>query len=248
MRTPLVAANWKMNGSREAADAWLREVLPALSAINSDTLLCAPYVYLPQLADKLMGTKLMLGAQNVSHEKKGAFTGEISASMLFDIGVRWCIIGHSERRSLYGETDAIVAQKALRLTEVGLKPVLCIGETLQERREGHTLDVVLRQLCAVLDVVGAEALGAIAYEPVWAIGTGQVATPDEAQAVHAAVRAALGERNSDVAHRIPVLYGGSVKPENAAAIFAKPDIDGGLLGGAGLLAQDYLAVCRASIL
>lgn len=247
MRKTLVAANWKMNGSLQANQTWCEGVLPALQTLDAEVLLCAPFVYLPQLVRAAQGTALMIGAENVSSERNGAFTGEISASMLFDIGVQWCIIGHSERRSLYGETDAMVAQKAQRLVEAGLQPVLCVGETLAQRENGETLSVVTQQLEAVLSVIAPSALGAIAYEPVWAIGTGLTATPDAAQAVHKALRDEVAKYDASTAQTLRILYGGSVKPNNAQALFAEHDIDGGLLGGASLTAEDFLAVCQSHV-
>ena len=245
VRRSLVAANWKMNGSLSANKAWVDRVLPGLPAGGVSTLLCAPYVYLPSLAEMIRGSTLMLGAQNVSAEVKGAFTGEISAAMLFDIGVRWCIIGHAERRTLYGETDAVVARKAERCAEAGIRPLLCVGESLHERETGRTLEVVAEQLTAVIDAVGVKALGAVAYEPVWAIGTGKIATPQQAQDVHEVLRGIVAKYDAAVGETLPILYGGSVKPDNAASLFAGKDIDGGLLGGAGLKAEDFLAVVRA---
>jgi triosephosphate isomerase len=244
-RRKLVAANWKMNGSRAANAAWLQEFKAART--NCDAVVCAPFVYLPQVVDALAGTPIEAGAQNLSDQAPGAFTGEVAGEMLVDIGCRWVITGHSERRALYGETDALVAAKSARALALGLRPIVCVGETLEERDAGRTLAVVTAQLEALLKVaVPAELLrGAIAYEPVWAIGTGRTATPAQAQEVHAAIRAQIAQRDTESAKTLRILYGGSVKPANAAELFAQADIDGGLIGGASLNAKDFLAICAA---
>ena len=230
-RVRLVAGNWKMHGSRGSIAALLDELA---SANPRGSAVCAPFPYLAQVAERLRGSAIAWGAQNVSEHAQGAYTGEVSAAMLAEFGCRYVIVGHSERRQLYGETDAQVAAKFAAAKKGGLTPILCVGETLAERDAGRTEEVVGRQLAAVKfdDAV-------LAYEPVWAIGTGKVATPEQAQAVHAFLR----ER---VPGQTPILYGGSVKPDNAAAIFAMPDVDGGLIGGASLVAKDFLAIVKAA--
>ena len=247
MRTPLVAANWKMNGLRAANAAWIAQ-FRAAAAPRCAVVVCAPFVYLPQLVEGLAGTAAAVGAQNLSHEAPGAFTGEVAGEMLADLGCGWVIVGHSERRALYGESDERVAEKTARAIALGLKPIVCVGETLQERESGSTLAVVHRQLDAVLARVPAAQLvaGAVAYEPVWAIGTGRNASPAQAQEVHAAIRARLAAADKAAAQATRLLYGGSVKPANAADLFGQPDIDGGLIGGASLQAGDFLAICNAA--
>jgi len=242
----LVAANWKMNGSSAANAQWVaawRGVTPPCDAV-----VCAPFVYLPQLGAGLAGSGAELGAQNLSEQAPGAFTGEVAGEMLLDVGCRWVIVGHSERRALYGETSELVAKKAARATALGLKPIVCVGETLEERDAGRTLAVVAAQLEAVLSQCTVEQLacGALAYEPVWAIGTGRTATPAQAQEVHAAIRAQLARADSQAAQRARILYGGSVKPGNAGELFTQPDIDGGLIGGASLVVADFAAICAAA--
>jgi triosephosphate isomerase len=246
VRRKLVAANWKMNGSSAANAQWVaswRGFAPPCDAV-----VCAPFVYLPQVGAGLAGAGAQLGAQNLSEQAPGAFTGEIAGEMLLDVGCRWVLVGHSERRALYGETNELVAKKAARAIALGLQPIVCIGETLSERDAGRTLEVVSAQVAAVLAVCSVEQLagGALAYEPVWAIGTGRTATPAQAQEVHAAIRAQLARADSAAAQRTRILYGGSVKPGNAAELFAQPDIDGGLIGGASLVAADFAAICAAA--
>jgi len=246
MRRKLVAANWKMNGSSAANAQWVaswRGVTPPCDAV-----VCAPFVYLPQVGAGLAGTSAQLGAQNLSEQAPGAYTGEVAGEMLLDVGCRWVIVGHSERRALYGETNELVARKAARAIALGLKPIVCVGETLEERDAGRTLDVVAAQLSAVLALSSVEQLagGALAYEPVWAIGTGRTATPAQAQEVHAAIRGQLARGDAAAAQRARILYGGSVKPSNAGELFGQPDIDGGLIGGASLVAADFAAICAAA--
>jgi triosephosphate isomerase (TIM) len=247
MRRKLVAANWKMNGSRAANAAWI-SAFRAAPAPACEVVVCAPFVYLPQLVDGLAGTTAMAGAQNLSHEGPGAFTGEVAGEMLADLGCRWAIVGHSERRALYGESSDRVAAKAARAIGLGLSPIVCVGETLAEREAGRTMEVVGAQLDAVLARCSVAQLagGAIAYEPVWAIGTGKTATPAQAQEVHAAIRARLAAADAKAAAQARLLYGGSVKPSNAAELFGQADIDGGLIGGASLQAGDFLAICAAA--
>jgi triosephosphate isomerase len=233
-RTRLVAGNWKMHGSRESIRALLDAIVAGAGAAAAHCAVCPPFPYLAQVAERLRGTAVALGAQNASEHASGAYTGEVSVAMLAEFGCRYVIVGHSERRQLYGETDAQVAAKFAAVRSGGLTPILCVGETLAEREAGRTEEVVARQLGAV-----KFERGVLAYEPVWAIGTGRNATPEQAQEVHAFLR-------NRVPADTPILYGGSVKPQNAAAIFAMPDVDGGLIGGASLVAADFLAILRAS--
>lgn len=246
VREKIVIANWKMNGSSEANSLWVEKFLAMNGDLNCRTAVCAPFVYLSELVRLFKGTGVAVGAQTVSTEDKGAFTGEVSAAMLADIGMSLCLVGHSERRTLWGEDDEAVAAQAEKLVANGIAPVVCVGETLDERQKGLTEDVVLRQLRAVLARVPAAKLGAVAYEPVWAIGTGHTATPQEAQNVHAVLRACLAEADAEAAAKLPLLYGGSVKPANAHELFSQPDIDGGLIGGAALKAEDFHSVCASA--
>jgi triosephosphate isomerase (TIM) len=248
MRKKLVAGNWKMHGSLQSNAALLGRLKSGVSRLRCEVAVCAPYPYLAQLQAELAGTPILWGAQSLSEHGSGAFTGEVSASMLRDFGCRCVLVGHSERRSLFGESDATVAAKFVAALQAGLVPVLCLGETLAERESGQTMVVVARQLAAVVDLAGVGALGAavVAYEPVWAIGTGVTATPAQAQEVHAAIRALVAEKDAALAAGLQILYGGSVKPQNAAELFAQPDIDGGLIGGAALVADDFLAICQAA--
>jgi triosephosphate isomerase (TIM) len=237
-RARLVAGNWKMHGSRAANRALLDGILKGLDRDGAECAVCVPFPYLPDMAEWLRPTPIAWGAQNVSEHEKGAFTGEVSAAMLVEFGCRYAIVGHSERRQIYGESDAQVAAKFASAQAAGLVPILCVGETLEERDAGKTEQVVGRQLDAVLGK-GRFGDAVLAYEPVWAIGTGRNATPEQAQAVHAFLR-------KKVSAATRILYGGSVKPQNAAAIFAMPDVDGGLIGGASLVADDFLAILRAA--
>lgn len=249
MRTPLVAANWKMNGSRASVDQLVRAVLADLPAINSrEVLLCPSFVFLEQVGKLLAGSAIQLGAQNLSTEKAGAFTGEISGAMLKDALCRYVLVGHSERRSLLGESSDIVARKFVAAQQAGLIPVLCVGETLADRQAGRTLAVISEQFDVVADMAGIDgfANAVVAYEPVWAIGTGETATPEQAQEVHAALRAMAADRSVRIAADLRLLYGGSVKAANAAELFSMPDIDGGLIGGASLDAQEFLGICAAA--
>jgi triosephosphate isomerase len=246
VRTKLVAANWKMNGSFASNREWLREF--ASATVSSEVTVCAPYVYLAQVADALRGTRGSAGAQNLSAEAPGAFTGEVAAEMLIDCGVRWVIVGHSERRSRYAESSGMVAAKAARAVAHGLKPIICVGETLHERDQGRTLAVITAQLAPVFDACAADELAAcaIAYEPVWAIGTGQTASPAQAQEVHAAIRSLLSRHDPGAASQTRIVYGGSLNPSNAFDIFVQPDIDGGLIGGASLSVTDFLSICQGA--
>ena len=249
MRTKLVAGNWKMNGSL-ASNAHLLSALTsgAVASFNAKLAVCVPYPYLSQANLALAGTTIALGAQDVSEHEKGAFTGEVIASMLMDFGCRYVLVGHSERRSFYGDTDAVVAAKFDAACKAGLVPILCVGESLAEREAGTTLQVVTRQLDAVLAKSGVAALAAavVAYEPVWAIGTGLTATPAQAQEVHAQIRARIATESIEIAANVPILYGGSMKPSNAAELLCQSDIDGGLIGGAALVAEDFLAIAKAA--
>lgn len=245
----LVIGNWKMNGSSAENASLLLSLLPVISRFESvEVALCPPYPYLTTVADLLDDSDVALGAQNLSAQLSGAHTGEVSASMLHDIGCRFVLVGHSERRALYAEDDDLVAKKFATALRAGLIPVLCVGETLAQRQSGETEVVVTNQLNAVLKAVGIQDLvkGVIAYEPVWAIGTGLTATPQQAQDVHAAIRAQLTAEDAKVAQAVRLLYGGSVKAANAAELFGMPDIDGGLIGGASLNADDFGAICRAA--
>ena len=250
MRRPLVAGNWKMNGSRERVRALVDGIQAGIGSVErAEVAVCPPFVYIPQVAEQLAGSPIALGAQNVcDHAEEGAYTGEIAGSMLAELGCRYVIVGHSERRNLYGESDELVARRFAAARKAGLVPILCVGELLEERERGVTEAVVARQLDAVLELegVGAFREAVIAYEPVWAIGTGHTATPEQAQEVHAFIRARLAERDAGVAEVARILYGGSVKGSNAADLFAQPDIDGGLIGGASLKADEFLTICRAA--
>lgn len=213
----------------------------------AEVVVCPPFIYLPQAAELLKGSKISWGSQNICEHNEGAYTGEVSAPMLKEFGCKYAIIGHSERRTIYGEDDALIAQKFIAAVKGGVIPILCIGELLEQREAGETETVVAKQLDAVIDAAGIEAFASavIAYEPVWAIGTGMTASPEQAQDVHAFIRQRLAKHNATVADKIQLLYGGSVKPDNAEELFAKQDIDGGLIGGASLDADSFLAICRA---
>ncbi len=248
MRQTLVAGNWKMNGSREGNRQLLDGVRAGISeGVSAEVVVCPPAIYIPQAARRLNDSGIAWGGQDLSQHESGAYTGEISAAMLWDYQCKYVIIGHSERRSLHAETDAQVAEKFIIAQKTGLTPILCIGELLTEREAGETEAVVARQLDAVIGAAGIEAIAGcvIAYEPVWAIGTGKTASPQQAQDVHAFIRQRVAAQNADVAEKVRILYGGSVKPDNAAELFAMADIDGGLIGGASLDAEGFLAICRA---
>jgi triosephosphate isomerase len=248
MRRKLVAGNWKMNGSLADNAVLLDGVLAGMDGLNCDVAVCVPFPYLASVQQRLGGSALALGAQNVSEQPKGAFTGEVSAAMLNDFGCRFVIVGHSERRTLYGESDTVVAAKYAAAQSAGLTPILCVGETLDERESGVTDAVIARQLDAVLNQSGIAsfAKAVIAYEPVWAIGTGRTATPAQAQAVHAFIRNKLAALDAQVAAGVVIQYGGSMKLSNAAELLSQPDIDGGLIGGASLVAADFLGICQAA--
>jgi triosephosphate isomerase len=251
-RPPLVIGNWKMHGSLAMAESLLGTLSAEASACVPVMLgVCPPYPYLGMAASSLRNSALGWGAQDLSAHVQGAYTGEVSGAMLRDVGCTWVLIGHSERRSLHGETDALVAAKLERAFEAGLIPVACIGERLDERQDGRTESVLAAQVDALIPgLTRAEQNGqsaVIAYEPVWAIGTGLTATPEQAQQVHEFVRNRLAQAGLTSAVRIPILYGGSVKPSNASELFAQPDVDGGLIGGASLVASDFLAIARAAM-
>lgn len=249
-RRALVAGNWKMNGT-------LASIRPLLAAITGgigeetavEVVLCPPFVYIPEVSGFAgPGGRVGLGAQNVSERAGGAYTGEISAKMLKDCGCRYVIVGHSERRTLYGEQDGLVAEKFRAAQAERMTPILCVGESAAEREAGHTEAVIARQLDAVIEqaMAAAFANAVIAYEPVWAIGTGKTATPEEAEAAHAFIRRRLARHDRQIARELRILYGGSVKADNARQLFNRADIDGGLIGGASLSAEDFLAICRAA--
>ena len=249
MRTKFVAGNWKMNGNLASNQVLLQALVAALSRVAGvKCAICAPFPYLAQVQQLLSGSGVSWGAQNVSQFEAGAYTGEVSGAMLVDFGCRYVIVGHSERRSLMGETSEVVAEKYAAALKAGLTPILCVGETLNEREAGATERVVGKQLEAVLEHSGALSFAhaVIAYEPVWAIGTGKTATPEQAQAVHAYIRGRLAEHDAAVAQNVQVLYGGSVKAGNAGQLFAMPDIDGGLIGGASLDANELVAICKGA--
>ena len=235
-----------MHGSLAENAALLEALKPALAGIEA--VVCVPFPYLAQVQTVLTGSSIAWGAQNVSEQAKGAFTGEVSASMLLDFGCKYVIVGHSERRSLYGESDELVASKYLAAQSAGLIPILCVGESLEERESGVTEAVVARQLDAVINAAGVASLAkaVVAYEPVWAIGTGKTASPEQAQAVHAFIRGKIAALDAAVADGLVIQYGGSVKAANAAELMVQPDIDGGLIGGASLVADEFVAICRAA--
>ncbi len=249
MRQPIVAGNWKMNGSLES----IRELVAGLKAgmgeVNAaEVAVCAPSIYLAETASLVDGSAIKLGAQDLSNAASGAYTGEISGAMLNDFGTAYVIVGHSERRHGRGESDELVAEKFKAAQDAGLTPILCIGELLEEREAGVTEAVCARQMDAVINAYGVEALNnsVVAYEPVWAIGTGKTATPDQAQEVHAFVRTHVAKQDADVAAGLRIQYGGSMNAGNAAELLAMEDIDGGLIGGASLKAEDFLTICRAA--
>ncbi len=248
MRTPLVAGNWKLHGSRESVVALADALRDGAENAAVEIAVCPSFVHLAEVGAALRGSAVALGAQDCAAQQQGAFTGEVAAAMLAEYGCRYAIVGHSERRSLFGDSDALVAEKFAAAQRAGLTPILCLGEQLAEREAAATESVLGRQLGAVLDTLGVAAFesAVIAYEPVWAIGTGVTASPEQAQAAHAYIRGQLAARDAAVAAGLRILYGGSVKPDNAAQLFACADIDGGLIGGASLVAEDFLNICRAA--
>jgi len=249
MRKPLVAGNWKMNGSLESVRTLLDGVLRGIAEVGrAEVAVCPPYVFIPEAEKHLSGSVIAWGGQDLSTESAGAYTGEVAASMLRDFGCKYVIVGHSERRTYHAESDQTVAKKFAVARDGGLVPILCVGETLEEREAGITESVIARQLDAVIELVGVDALadGVVAYEPVWAIGTGRTATPEQAQEVHAFIRERVAGQSKQVAEGLRILYGGSMKPDNAQELIGKPDIDGGLIGGASLKAEDFLGICLAA--
>ena len=249
MRQVMVAGNWKMNGSSESVKELMAAIKDGLASVTkAELVVCPPAVYIPRVSGAADGTAVKVGSQNVCDEDKGAFTGEISADMLKDAGCEYAIVGHSERRALYGESDELVARRFAAARRNGIKPIFCIGESLEEREAGVTNDVCSRQIDAVIALEGVAALadGVIAYEPVWAIGTGKTASPEQAQEVHAFIRGKIAALNADVAAGLRILYGGSMNPANAKDLISQPDIDGGLIGGASLNAKDFLAIAQAA--
>ncbi|SEN48236.1 triose-phosphate isomerase [Halomonas caseinilytica] len=248
MPMPLIAGNWKMNGSLSLVETFGQALADADLPSRLEVALMVPFPYLESASRALAGTRAVLGAQTLSDQPAGAFTGEVSGEMLREVGATLVLVGHSERRTLFGEDDSAVLARVRRALEVGLTPVLCLGETLEERDDGRGETVVIGQLEAVLDALEAEQRHrlVIAYEPVWAIGTGRTATPEQAQAIHAALRRRLAAYDDGLAEKTQLLYGGSMKADNAAELLAQPDIDGGLVGGASLKIDDFLAICQSA--
>jgi triosephosphate isomerase len=239
--------NWKMNGSREKGQQLAKALADGLGNVSHEVAVCVPFIYLSDIRDVLLSSPIALGAQNVADQASGAYTGEISAAMLADTGVKYALVGHSERRSYYGETNQSVANRFIQAQKQNVIPVLCIGETLDEREQGKTFQVVDEQLDAVIDAAGIESFAnaVIAYEPVWAIGTGKTASDEQAQEVHQYIRQRIADRSAAIADKLQILYGGSVKADNAKGLFAQPDIDGGLVGGASLDAEGFLQICHS---
>jgi len=249
MRQPLVAGNWKMNGSRDSVKALLEGLKAGIGDVTTaEVAVCAPHIFLGDVQTQLEGSPVAWGGQDISVHESGAYTGETAGSMLGEYGCKFVIIGHSERRQYHGETNQLVAEKFAAARKAGLIPLFCIGETLEEREGGTMEQVLAGQIDAVIEHCGIDMLGegVIAYEPVWAIGTGKTATPEQAQDVHAWIRARVAQSSADVAEKIQILYGGSMNPGNASDLIAQPDIDGGLIGGASLKPADFLAVCTAA--
>ena len=249
MRQPLVAGNWKMNGSLDSVTSLIEGIKAGLGSVTTaEMVVCPPYVYIPGVAGLIGDAAISLGAQDVSDQESGAYTGEVAPGMLTDVGCKYAIVGHSERRSIYGESDEFTASKFAAARKAGLVPILCVGELLEEREQGITEDVVARQLDAVINLEGVAALAGavIAYEPVWAIGPGKTATPQQAQDVHAFIRGKLAALDSSVSDKVRILYGGSMNAGNAAELLAMADIDGGLIGGASLKPADFLAIGTAA--
>lgn len=249
MRSKLVVGNWKMNGNMLQNQQLLDAIIPEIKMFaNMASAICVPYPYLVMTQSILQSTKITWGAQNVSHYDLGAYTGEVAAEMLVDLGCRYVIVGHSERRALFDEDNQTVALKFKKAQDVGLVPILCVGETLVQREIGETERVIAEQLDTVVNLVGIDtfAKAVIAYEPVWAIGTGKTASPDQAQSVHAFIRNRLATHNPELASKIQILYGGSVKSNNATDLFSMSDIDGGLIGGASLIASEFISICKAA--
>lgn len=247
MRRRIVAGNWKLNGSRAFATELVGAVADGLPVDGVELVVLPPLPYLGDLIEDFEGRGIAFGAQDVSANEKGAYTGEVAAHMLVDVGARYGLCGHSERRQYHLESNELVARKFRAAIHAGLTPIVCVGETLEQREAGQTEEVIAAQLDPVLAIEGIAAVGAavLAYEPVWAIGTGRTATPEQAQAVHAFIRARVAQHDAKIAGSVPILYGGSCKPDNAGSLFSQPDVDGGLIGGASLAAGDFLAIARA---
>lgn len=247
MRRRIVAGNWKLHGTRAFATALVAEIA-AMPVSGVELVILPPLPYIGDLIEDFEGTPLMFGAQDVSSNEQGAYTGEVSASMLVDVGARYGLVGHSERRQYHAESSELVALKFQAAIHAGLRPILCLGEGLEQREAGQTEAVIASQLRPVLALVGVAAFAqaVVAYEPVWAIGTGRTASPEQAQAVHAFIRGEVAAHNATIAGSLPILYGGSVKPGNAASLFGQADVDGGLIGGASLVAADFLAIATAA--
>jgi len=247
MRQSLIMGNWKMNGSGEEGRQLAKALADGLGAVSQEVAVCVPFVYLSDIKTVLASSPIAVGAQNVADQASGAYTGEVSAAMLADIGAKYALVGHSERRIYYGDTNESVAKRFVQAQTKNVIPVLCIGETLEEREQNKTFQVVDEQLDAVINAAGIDAFAkaVIAYEPVWAIGTGKTATDEQAQEVHQYIRQRIAARNQTIADNLQILYGGSVKPDNAKGLFAQPDIDGGLVGGASLDAKGFLQICHS---
>ena len=247
MRRSLVIGNWKMNGTLASAQLLAKGIIAGLGSADADIAVCVPYIYLPAINELVKDTALGLGSQNIADKASGAYTGEISASMLKEFNTQYALVGHSERRSYYGDTDASVAARYVQAQEQGIIPVLCVGETLEQREQDQTFAVINEQLDAVINLAGIQSLGkaVIAYEPVWAIGTGKTATDEQAQEVHHYIRQYIAAKDQAIADKVQILYGGSAKPDNAKGLFAQPDIDGGLIGGASLEAESFLKIFQS---
>ena len=248
MRQKMVAGNWKMNGTTNSVRELVSGIKAGLNGPSAEVVVCPPFVYLSVVAADIAGTAIKLSAQNMCDKDVGAFTGEVSGPMLKDIGCEYVILAHSERRAMYGETDEVAARKYGAALKNNLKPIFCIGETLGEREQDITEDVIARQIDAIINAEGVASLATavLAYEPVWAIGTGKTATPEQAQNVHAFIRQRIANLDAGIAESVRILYGGSMNPGNAADLIAQPDIDGGLIGGASLKADDFLAIINAA--
>ena len=249
MRRPLVAANWKLNGSLEMASSLVSEINAECSkSAKVDVVIAPPYPYMATVAELINCENIHLGAQSAAQHQTGAYTGEVSATMLAEFGCKYVIVGHSERREYYGETDQVVAEKFMQIQAAGLLPILCVGETLAQRESGVVQETIVKQVDAVVQKAGIEAMNnaVIAYEPIWAIGTGKTASPEQAQEVHAMIRGEISKHSSKTADGLRILYGGSVKADNAAELFSQTDIDGGLIGGASLVAEQFNAIVSAA--
>ena len=248
MRRSLIVGNWKLNGTKGESGRLAKAVLDGVGGKDVDVAVCAPFVYLSELSGMLKGHDLELGAQNVADHDSGAYTGEISAEMLTEIDCKYVIVGHSERREYYGDSNESVAARFCQAIEAGIIPILCVGETLEQREQEQTFQVIDAQLEAVIEKAGIGAFNqaSIAYEPVWAIGTGKTASPEQAEEVHQHIRQLMADKNAEIAEKLPIIYGGSVKPNNAESLFSMPDIDGALIGGASLIADDFISIYQAA--